>query len=127
MSKLIILIGLFLPLQVVGQSNDVIKKTIQVTELEKFDPAAQIKSLDGYQMRARKIIVPVGVSISEHKHTARPGIVYVESGEIIEYRGKNSRLLKAGDSLIEDFSTVHSYKNESDSECVLIAFDIPIE
>ena len=99
---------------------------IAVTQLEKFNLAEQISGLKGYDIRARKIIVPAGVTIGEHAHDTRPGIVYVESGEIIEYRGKISRLLKPGDSLIEDATTVHSYKNTSDEVCVLIAFDIPV-
>jgi quercetin dioxygenase-like cupin family protein len=101
-------------------------KKIVVTELEKFDPAEQVP-LQGYHLRARKIIVPAGMSIAEHEHKLRPGIVYVESGEIIEYRGTNSQLLKKGDSVIEDASTVHAYKNISDKDCVLIAFDIPVK
>ena len=107
------------------QQQDLPRKKIQVTELEKFDPEAQINTLSGYQMRGRKIIVPAGVSIAKHGHKTRPGIVYVESGEVVEYRGDKSRLLKAGDSLVEDYSTVHSYKNVSGTDCVLIAFDIP--
>lgn len=98
---------------------------ISVNQLERFTLAPQIKGLDGYDIRARKIIVSAGGSIPEHGHTTRPGIVYVLSGEIMEYRGNNARLLKAGDSVVEDVSTVHSYRNLSDLECVLIAFDIP--
>ncbi|MDQ7048256.1 MAG: hypothetical protein Q9M92_01440 [Enterobacterales bacterium] len=40
--------------------------------------------------------------------------------------GNSVRKLVAGDSLKEDFSTVHSFKNMSHTACVLIAFDIPV-
>ncbi len=107
------------------ESSQKADKTMIVTELQKFNPETQIPALKGYNLRARKIIVPAGVSIAEHAHDTRPGVVYVESGEIVEYRGETSRLLKAGDSLIEDATTVHSYKNLSDKDCVVIAFDLP--
>jgi quercetin dioxygenase-like cupin family protein len=104
-------------------------KGLIVTELEKFSLAKQIPQINSgkhsYNIRARKIIIPAGVSIAKHEHSNRPGIAYVQSGEIIEYRGSQSRLLKAGDSLREDFTTIHSYKNISNEDCVVIAFDIP--
>jgi len=102
-------------------------KGLIVTELEKFNLIKQLPQLKGYNIRARKIIIPAGVSIAKHAHSERPGIAYVQSGEIIEYRGSESHLLKAGDSLREDFTTVHSYKNASDKDCVVIAFDISKE
>ena len=119
---IVIILQLFLIKTVIAQNTSA---GMKATQLEKFGLAKQISGLNGYDIRARKIVVPAGVSIAEHSHTTRPGIVYVESGEIIEYRGKESRLLKAGDSLVEDFTTVHSYKNINSIDCVLIAFDIP--
>lgn len=98
---------------------------ISVNQLERFSLAPQIQGLQGYDIRARKIVVSAGGSIAEHGHATRPGIVYVLSGEIMEYRGGNASLLKAGDSVVEDVNTVHSYKNLSNQDCVLIAFDIP--
>jgi len=127
MYKLILAIVLTCSLQTVANpaNQPQTKAKISVTELEKFDPNAQVPSLKGYQLRARKIVVPAGESIAEHAHETRPGIVYIESGEIMEYRGEIALLLKAGDSIIEDFATVHAYKNISDQDCVLIAFDLP--
>ena len=98
---------------------------LEVAELQKFGLSAQIKGLQGYDIRARRIIVPAGGTIAEHEHASRPGIVYVLSGEITEYRGNKTFHLKAGDSVVEDAQTVHAYKNISKQPCVLIAFDIP--
>jgi len=125
MRHFVILLALLFSNQLFAQQADSSGKKVQVSILEKFDPMEQIKKLEGYNLRARKIIVPAGVTIAEHSHTTRPGIVYVESGEIIEFRGEKSRLLKKGDSVIEDAHTTHSYKNTGNTECVLIAFDIP--
>lgn len=99
---------------------------LEVSQLERFSPEQQIPGMKGYDLRARKIVVPPGGVIPEHGHKTRPGIVYVQRGEIMEYRGENSVLLKAGDSVIEDVNTVHAYKNISNKSCVLIAFDVPV-
>ena len=101
--------------------------TPQVEPLQRFSAEAQISGLEGYDLRARKIVVPAGGKIPEHGHKTRPGIVYVQSGEIIEFRSSQPRLLKAGDSVIEDVNTVHGYENVSTQACVLIAFDIPAQ
>ncbi|MDG1226030.1 MAG: cupin domain-containing protein [Burkholderiales bacterium] len=98
---------------------------LDVAELQKFGLNQQIKGLQGYDIRARRIIVPAGGTIAEHGHASRPGIVYVVSGEITEYRGNKTAHLKTGDSVVEDAMTVHAYKNTSKQPCVLIAFDIP--
>jgi quercetin dioxygenase-like cupin family protein len=98
---------------------------LKIRTLENFGLGAQVAVMDGYNIRARRVIVPSGTRIEEHEHTTNPGIVYVESGSIVEYRGKIARTLNKGDSLIEDVSTAHSYVNQSTEDCVLIAFDLP--
>jgi quercetin dioxygenase-like cupin family protein len=104
---------------------------ISTKQLEMFSLEQQIPALKGYSARARKITVPAGTTINKHEHSTRAGIVYVVSGEIIEYRyqdnDKTSRRLAKGETLIEDANTVHSYINDSKEECVLIAFDIPFQ
>lgn len=129
MKKLLLAILILIPFHSFIKAEKMPTNGLIVTELEKFSLAKQIPQMNNgkhsYNIRARKIIIPAGVSIAQHEHTDRPGIAYVQSGEIIEYRGNESRLLKAGDSLREDFTTVHSYKNVSNKDCVVIAFDIP--
>lgn len=99
--------------------------SMKVNELERFSLVHQVPAMAGYDIRARRIVVPAGVKIEQHEHSQRPGIVYVESGSIVEFRGEKARLLQAGDSLIEDQFTVHSYENQTTTDCVLIAFDLP--
>jgi quercetin dioxygenase-like cupin family protein len=103
-----------------AQSNELEIKTLQMFSLE-----PQVSAMKGHDIRARKIVVPAGAKIQEHQHSTTPGIVYVESGSIVEYRGGEARTLHKGDSLVEDVNTVHSYFNSSPEECVLIAFDLP--
>ena len=125
MYKLFITSMLIISLQATAESTNPIMKGLIVSELQKFELAAQVPAMQGFNIRARKIIVPAGVSIDKHDHKTRAGIVYIESGEIVEYRAELSRVLKAGDSLVEDATTVHSFENTSDKDCVIIAFDLP--
>ena len=121
MKKTVLLIVALWPMFLQSQTN-----ALDVTQLERFSPHEQVPGLNGYDIRARKIVVPPGGEIPEHGHKTRPGIVYVQSGEITEYRNGKAALLKASDSVIEDVNTVHAYKNTSSKACVLIAFDVPV-
>ncbi|MFT6734547.1 MAG: quercetin dioxygenase-like cupin family protein [Polaribacter sp.] len=100
-------------------------KPIIIDQLQRFSLAEQMPMSNNYDVRMRKIVVASGAKISEHGHTDRAGMVYVISGEIVEYRNDKVRTLKSGDSIIEDFNTVHAYENKSNQDCILIAFDIP--
>jgi len=105
--------------------SSVAKSNFTAKELERFSLGPQVNAMIGYDIRARRIIVEPGAKITQHEHSKTPGIVYVESGTIVEYRGQQSRQLIAGETLIEDANTVHSYQNTSDKPCVLIAIDLP--
>lgn len=109
-----------------SQQNPPVAPAIKSTQLERFSLFKQVPVMKGYDFRARKIVVPAGAVINLHNHIDRPGMVYVESGTIIEYRGSQARTLVKGETLIEDATTVHSYKNTSDADCVLIAFDLTV-
>jgi quercetin dioxygenase-like cupin family protein len=110
-------------------TEDAFAQSLNINQLESFPLVKQIPELADYKLRARRIVVPMGMEIDQHEHSTRPGIVYVESGEIVEYRfinnEKQQRLLMAGDTLIEDANTVHAYVNNSKNDCVLIAIDLP--
>ena len=127
----LILTTLFIGLLTLFFSRQTLALQTTVEQLELFSLAQQIPTLKTHNIRARRITVPAGGKIEKHEHTSRAGIVYVESGEIIEYRYNNeqkqSRTLTAGETLIEDATTVHSYLNQSEQACVLIAFDLPIK
>jgi len=100
-------------------------KPITIDQLQRFSLAEQMPNARTYDVRMRKIVVASGAKIAKHNHTQRAGMVYVISGEIVEYRNGKVTTLKSGDSLVEDFDTVHAYENKSSQDCVLVAFDIP--
>lgn len=105
----------------VGES---VASVIEVEQLAKFDISEQVPLDDEFLARARKITVAPGANIPEHEHSNRPGIVYVLSGEITEFRGDKIRILKAGQTLTEQSHTTHRFTNHTQEACVLLAFDI---
>ena len=129
MRKTILTVAILTPLipivfsqfSIAGESS----KPITIEQLQRFSLVEQMPMLKTYDIRMRKIVVASGAKIAEHNHTDRAGMVYVISGEIVEYRNGKTTTLKNGDSLVEDFNTVHAYENKSNQDCVLVAFDIP--
>ena len=81
--------------------------------------------MTGFDIRARKIIVPTGSKIKVHEHSKTPGIVYIAQGNITEIRNNKKRQLATGDMIVEDVDTIHAWENNSDNDCILIAFDLP--
>jgi len=96
-------------------------------ELGAADASLRIEKPAGFDFRARRISFAAGASFTKHNHATRPGIVYVESGEIIENRNGKSQKFQAGDTWIEDADTDHWLRNVSDKEAVIIMIDLPIK
>jgi len=88
----------------------------------------QIKVMQAHDFRARRLTLAPGGATAEHSHAQRPGIVYVEEGEIIEYRNGVKRSFKKGDTWIETADTVHWVKNPSkDKVGVIVMIDLPVK
>jgi len=87
--------------------------------------ANQIPSMQGYNMRGRKITLAPGGATAEHSHAERPGIVYVIKGKVNEYRNGEKIEYSAGDTWIETADTVHWVENPSDEPSVIFMVDLP--
>jgi len=97
-------------------------------EVKHINPLeAQVPSMNGYQLRGRKITFEPGGGTVEHSHKERPGIVMVLSGEITEVRNGEKRIFKAGDTWIEDRDTTHWVVNSSTVPAVIWMVDLPVE
>ena len=105
-------------------ASELAAQTVESNQLASFNISKQVPISGDYHARGREITVPAGATIPEHAHSNRPGIVYVISGEITEFRGEKTRVLRAGDTLTEQIDTVHRFVNHGQDECVLLAFDI---
>lgn len=73
-------------------------------------------------LRLRRIVVAPGGIIAWHEHAALQGMALLVSGEMVELRNSclDPILYRAGDVAIEDAATAHSWRNESNTEAVIL-------
>jgi len=75
-------------------------------------------------LRIRRLTVDSGGAVAEHTHQFRPGIAYILTGEIVEVRGEEEVLKKAGDHALEATGTTHWWENRSDAPSQAVVVDI---
>jgi quercetin dioxygenase-like cupin family protein len=105
-----------------GQNRPARTQGLEDARLQQFPLPTQISS--GYELRARRIVFAPGGTVVEHSHAERPGVVYVLEGSMIEHRGETARVVKAGDTWVEDANTVHWLENRGDAPCVFLSVDL---
>ena len=91
------------------------------TDLSK-EPAA----IDGRQFRLRQLDIQPGGIVPWHSHDNRPALIYVVSGEIVEYASNCAAPIvhKAGDVAPEKKGTSHWWQNNGSTPVVLISVDL---
>ncbi|MEW6690605.1 MAG: cupin domain-containing protein [Pseudomonadota bacterium] len=83
-------------------------------------------ALKDHQFRARKLVIQPGGIVPWHSHDERPAMIYIVSGEIVEYASNCAApiLHKAGDTAREARGTSHWWQNTGKQTVELIAVDI---
>jgi len=102
--------------------TDVVRVT---TDLSK-EPAA----VNGRLFRLRQLDMKPGAIVPWHSHGNRPAMIYIVSGEVIEYASNCAVpiLHKAGDVAAERNGTSHWWTNNGTATAVLISVDLfPVE
>ena len=91
------------------------------TDLSK-EPAA----IKGRQFRLRQLEMQPGAIVPWHSHNERPAMIYIVSGEVVEYASSCAVPIthKAGDVAPEKNGTSHWWKNLTDKPAVLISVDL---
>jgi quercetin dioxygenase-like cupin family protein len=95
------------------------------TDLSK-EPGA----INGRLFRLRQLDVKPGGVVPWHSHDNRPAMIYIVSGEIVEYASSCAVpiLHKAGDVAPEKKGTSHWWQNNGTAPAVLISVDLfPVE
>ena len=107
-----------------GAPTETVGVEIEVLENIALDHLGNIGK--GSSLRARKITLQPGARIAVHRHTTRPTVVYVISGEVFEYRNDSDepQLRRAGDSFTEGPGLVHWVENVSCEPATAFAVDI---
>ena len=98
--------------------TDVVRSS---TDLSK-EPLA----LQGRQFRLRQLEMQPGGVVPWHSHNERPAMIYVVSGEVVEYASSCAVPIvhRAGDIAPEKNGTSHWWKNTGTTKAVLISVDL---
>jgi quercetin dioxygenase-like cupin family protein len=80
----------------------------------------------GRQFRLRQLDVQPGGIVPWHSHNERPAMIYIVSGEVVEYASSCAVPIvhKAGDVAPEKNGTSHWWKNTGNTAAVLISVDL---
>jgi quercetin dioxygenase-like cupin family protein len=83
-------------------------------------------SVNGRQLRTRRLVVQPGGVVPFHSHADRPALIYTVSGEITEYRSSCSAPIvhKAGDIAREADGISHYWVNHGKVPTVLLSSDV---
>ena len=91
------------------------------TDLSK-EPAA----VNGRLLRLRQLDIKPGGVVPWHSHDNRPAMIYIVSGEVLEYASNCAVPIvhKAGDVASEKAGTSHWWQNTGNAPVVLISVDL---
>ncbi len=83
-------------------------------------------ALQGRQFRLRQLEMQPGGVVPWHSHDNRPAMIYIVSGEVVEYASNCAVPIthKAGDVAPEKNGTSHWWKNTGTTKAVLISVDL---
>jgi quercetin dioxygenase-like cupin family protein len=83
-------------------------------------------NIQGRLFRLRELTMLPGGIVPWHSHNERPAMIYVVSGEVVEYASSCAVPIvhKAGDVAPETFGTSHWWKNTGTVPAVLISVDL---
>ena len=83
-------------------------------------------ALKGRQFRLRELVVKPGGVVPWHSHNERPAMIYIVSGEVVEYASNCATPIvhKAGDIAPEKNGTSHWWQNNGKVPAVLISVDL---
>jgi quercetin dioxygenase-like cupin family protein len=103
------------------QPKDVTDVVRASTDLSK-EPA----NIANRQFRLRQLEIKPGGVVPWHSHDDRPAMIYIVSGEVVEYASNCAVPIvhKAGDVAPEKKGTSHWWKNTASATAVLISVDL---
>jgi len=90
------------------------------------DLAKEPAAIKGRQFRLRQLDMAPGAIVPWHSHNERPAMIYIVSGEVVEYASSCATPIthRAGDVAPEKNGTSHWWKNLTDKPAVLISVDL---
>jgi quercetin dioxygenase-like cupin family protein len=99
-----------------------------VTDVVRYstDLSKEPIALQGRQFRLRQLEMQPGGVVPWHSHNDRPAMIYIVSGEVVEYSSSCAVPIthRAGDIAPEKNGTSHWWKNTGTTKAVLISVDL---
>lgn len=88
--------------------------------------ATEPAMINGRLFRLRQLDMKPGAIVPWHSHNERPAMIYIVSGEVIEYASNCAVPIvhKAGDVAPEKKGTSHWWTNKTNTPAVLISVDL---
>ncbi len=83
-------------------------------------------NIKGRQFRLRELVMQPGGIVPWHSHNERPAMIYIVSGEVVEYASSCAVPIvhRTGDVAPEKFGTSHWWKNTGSTPATLISVDL---
>ncbi|ACL63077.1 cupin domain-containing protein [Methylobacterium nodulans] len=96
------------------------------TVIASTDLATERVGIADRQFRLRRLVIEPGGIVPWHSHGDRPAIIYVVSGEVVEYASTCAVPIthKAGEATSETHATAHWWKNTGSTPAVLLSADL---
>ena len=91
-----------------------------------IDLSKEPAAVNGRLLRIRQLDIQPGGVVPWHSHGNRPAMIYIVSGEVVEYASNCAAPImhKAGDVAPEKNGTQHWWQNTGTSPVVLISVDL---
>jgi quercetin dioxygenase-like cupin family protein len=101
--------------------RDVTDNVIASTDL-----GAEKLGLKEHMFRARKLVIKPGGIVPWHSHDERPAMIYIVSGEVVEYASNCLVPIvhRGGDVAAEKKGVSHWWKNTGTEKALLISVDL---
>ncbi len=96
------------------------------TVLSSTDLAKEPIGINDRLFRLRRLVIQPGGVVPWHSHGDRPAMIYIVSGQIVEYASNCAVPIvhKAGEAAAETHATSHWWKNVGKQTVVLISADL---
>jgi quercetin dioxygenase-like cupin family protein len=106
--------------------NSTPAKGVTDNVLAAINLAEEPAQIENRRFRLRRLTIAPGGVVPWHSHADRPAIIYIVSGEVIEYASNCAVPImhKAGEVARETHVTAHWWKNASKRTVVLLSADL---
>lgn len=115
-----------IPRHIHGLSGPAIGNGNSTEAIDEFPLGAEIPGFEGYNMRARYIVVGPNGHIRIHNHTGRPAFSYIVNAPVVQYRSDRpgEPITHEPGSFSADNDIGHWWRNNSDQTARWYVVDI---